>query len=664
VLSSQSRQSPIFQSDADWLAEEFAALPVAIEALTPSEWAEHKRYLPGSVTSQPGPFSFETTPYLREIVDCFDPESRISEVAWMKGVQLAATTGLENVLGYLIDYVRDAPVMLITADAELARLRLEHHIIPMLHHSGLEHLIKSADDGNRRKTGKTQQRLEWDGGGYAILFGARNANKLRSTPVKILLRDEVDGWPRIVGKDGDPMRLSEDRTAAFEGGRKILDISTPLLKWQSHIETRFQRGDQRYYFVRCLKCGAYQRLRWRRVNAETGEVTGIVWQTKDGMLVPGSSSYACKDCGHLHHEQDKLRLFSPANGAEWRPTAVPVNPGVRSYHLSALYSQFQTWDACAQKWLDAWDVEANHPKDNAKLQVFYNNVLGEPYEIRGNRVKFEAASSHRRSWHSYGKVPNKALEQFCGSPALLLTCAVDVHSDGIFVNVTGWCRERRAILVEYRKLEGDTEQLEAPETWGELRKILVEKAWDADDGKRYKVNVAFIDSGYRPDQVYRFCAEYPCAHVYPIKGRAAPPNAGNARQFSEFVPVPGQNGINIVVDYYKDRWSAALRRQWDGLGIQPAPFFNAPLDITDAQLKELTAEVKRERIEATTGKRIGWEWHRPGNAPNELWDTLVYSDCALDFLAEGYSKHVLGVEFTNWAAFYDACAAQHLFFTV
>lgn len=652
-------------SDREWLCSEFAALIDEVNPLTPSQWAESKRYLPSSVTSQPGPFSFEPTPYLREIVDCLDPESHISEVAFMKGVQIAATTGvLENILGYCIDYIRDAPVMFVTADAELARLRLEHHIIPMLHHSGLEHLIVSADEGNRRKTGKTQQRLEWNGGGYAILFGAKNANKLRSTPVRILLRDEVDGWPRLVGKDGDPMRLSEDRTAAFEGGRKILDISTPLLKWQSHIETRFLRGDQRYYFVRCLKCGSSQRLRWRRTNSETGEVTGITWELDGGKLVPGSVRYTCKECGHAHREEDKRRLFAPENGAEWRPTAVPANPSVRSYHLSALYSLFQSWEACVQKWLEAWDVQANCPRDNAKLQVFYNNVLGEPYEIRGNRVKFEAVSGHRRSWYSFGKIPNKATEQFCGSTVLLLTCAVDVHADGLFVNVTGWCRDRRAILIEYRKLEGDTEQLETPETWCELRNILEQKCWEADDGKKYRIFAAFIDSGYRPDQVYRFCADYPHAHVYPIKGRTAPPNAGNVRQFSEFVPVPGQKGINIVVDYYKDRWSAALRRQWDGLGIQPTPFFNAPVDITDAQLKELTAEIKRERIEASTGKRIGWEWHRPGgHAPNELWDTLVYSDCALDFIAEGYSREALQIEFTNWAAFFDACVNQQLFFT-
>jgi phage terminase large subunit GpA-like protein len=650
----------------DWLLGMVNGLTVELAELTPSQWAEQNRYLTGTDTRDPGLYDFKLAPYLREPLDCLGVDSPIRHVIFMKGVQIGATSGiLENALGYYIDYVRDAALMLLTADMVLARQRLEQNILPMLHSSELMHLITSADDGNRRKTGKTQHRLEWAGGGHAVLFGAKNAARLRSAPVKVLFRDEVDGYPLVIGKDGDPMRLSEDRTAAFEGIRKIFDTSTPLIKGLSHIETQFRKGDQRYYYIPCLKCGTKQRLRAWHVNPESGEQAGLVWEwTADKKVAPESARYICKECGHAHRDHDKLEMCAPENGAEWRPTAIPENPWTRSYHVSALYSQFQTWDAIIAKRLEAWDIERNQPKDHGKLQVFYNQCLGETYEPRGEKLKFAAVSSHRRSWHSYGKVPNKALEQFCGSPVLLLTCAVDVHGDGLFVNVTGWCRERRCILVEYRKLEGDTEQLETPETWGELRKILVEKAWEADDGKRYKVNAAFIDSGYRPDQVYRFCAEFPLAHVYPIKGRAAPPNAGNARQFSEFVPVPGQNGINIVVDYYKDRWSAALRRQWDGLGIQPSPFFNAPIDITNEQLKELTVEIKRERIEATTGKRLGWEWHRPGNAPNELWDTLIYSDCALDFLAEGFSKHALGIEFTNWAAFYDACAAQHMYFTV
>src|SRR5690606_25562174 len=117
-----------FVCDEAWIEEQFAGLSYEIEIITPSAWAETKRYLPPSVTALPGPFSFDVAPFAREIVDCMSIDSPIRECAWMKGVQITATTSsLENTIGYVIEHVKTAPMMLVTADAELAKLRLESY---------------------------------------------------------------------------------------------------------------------------------------------------------------------------------------------------------------------------------------------------------------------------------------------------------------------------------------------------------------------------------------------------------------------------------------------------------------------------------------------------------------------------------------------------------
>lgn len=649
----------------DWLAAQFAALTDTLEWMTPSRWAEQKRYLPPSVTGLPGPFRFEVAPYLREPLDCLSVDSPIREVAFMKGVQICATTGiLENAVGYCIDHVKTAPVMLVTADAELAKLRMESHITPMLQSSELEHLIKSADEKNSRKQGKTDKKIEWEGGGYLIPFGAQNANKLRSIPIRFLLRDEIDGWPDVVGKDGDPLKLSMDRTAAYEGSRKILDISTPTIRGQSKIDRQFRRGDQRHYYVCCLSCGFPQVLRWSHTDNATGAVSGITWETENGRLVADSVRYLCQNCGHAHTNEDKTRLLSPDNGAEWRPEAVPEAPHIRSYHLSALYSPvgMQTWAACVLKWLGAWDTEHNRPKDLGELQVFYNNVLGETFELRGEKVRFETVSSHRRHAYALGQVPNKWAAVYCGGPVMLLTCAVDVHKERLSVAVFGWCRGRRAILVDYWQFEGDTSQLDDPGTWGRLRKLIEGQEYRADDGKRYRISLTLIDCGYLTDHVYQFCAEYH-AGVCPVKGRDAPPKSATVKEFSAFTTPMGTVAYSVTVDMYKDRWAPALRRGWDGISVQPHGHFNAPGDATDAQLKELTVETKRERIEKSTGKRIGFEWHRPSGAANELWDLLVYNSAALDLIAWNICVGQLEGTFVNWEAFYDLCLDRKQFFT-
>jgi len=257
----------------------------------------------------------------------------------MKGVQICATVGiLENAIGYFMDAVKTAPMCLLTANSDMAKLRMESYVTPMIQFSGLGHLIKSTDEKNTRKTGKTDRKIEWVGGGFLLPLGCQNPAALRSFSAQVLLRDEIDAYPDVVGKDGDPIKLSADRTAAYESSRKILDISTPLIKGQSKIEQRFRLGDQRYYFVCCLGCGHPQTLRWRRENPDTGEITGIVWDLDENKnLIPGSVRYLCEKCGHAHTNDDKTRLLSPEYGAHWKPTAEPSHPTHPQLpHLGAL----------------------------------------------------------------------------------------------------------------------------------------------------------------------------------------------------------------------------------------------------------------------------------------------------------------------------------------
>lgn len=640
--------------DNEWLCRQIAKLTVSVDIMTPSQWAERKRYLPPSSSSMPGYYRFDTTPYMREIIDCMSPESDVRHVTIMKGVQVGATTLLENTIGYYIDQVKTAPMMLVTADAELAKLRIEGFIVPMLKHSGLDHLVRSLDEKNPRKTGRTDKKYEWEGGGSLVPLGAVNANKLRSIPIQVLLRDEIDGWADNVGKDGDPVKLSADRTAAYEASRKIFDCSTPLIKGQSKIDKLFHGGDQRRYFVRCLDCEHPQVLRWRRTDKDTGTISGIVWESADGRLVEGSVRYVCEACGHRHENADKTKLFATGN-AEWRPTAVPETAHHRSYHLSALYSPvgMQTWEACVQKWLDAWDEQNNRSKDNAQLQVFYNNVLGEPFEQRGAKLRFDIVSAHRRHVYRYGEVPNRWCSEFCGSPVMIVTCAVDVHIDNLAVAVYGWCIRRRVVLLDYWRFRGDTEQLDNPKTWGRLREVIEAKEYAGDDGKSYRIQLTLIDCGYLTDTVYRFCDRYE-AGVFPVRGRESPPKSAPMKEFWSYTTPSGMIGWAASVDMYKDRWSSALRRSWDGLNVQPEGYFNAPIDASDEQLKELTVETRREKIDKATNRRLGFEWHRPSGANNELWDLLVYNNVALDILAFDVCIQQMQLVSIDWEVFWGA----------
>jgi len=644
-----------------WISNEIANLTDKLSIKSPSAWAEENRYLPASVSPLPGHYSYEVCPPLKEIVDCLDIRSPVREVTLMKGAQIGATVGvLENAIGYFISEVKSAPMMLLTADAELAKTRMDGHVTLMIQQSGLADKIMTSDELSKNKTGKTNSKIEWEGGGYILPFGARNAAKLRSNPIQVLLEDEIDGYPEIVGKDGDPMKLAEARTKAYTQTRKIVRLSTPLIKGASRIERCFLEGDQRRYHVPCKKCGQFQELKFSGVNKETGEVWGLTWKTDENdILIPDTVRYICKFCSHQHTNSDKIWMLPRG---KWVATAKSKSRAVRSYHLNALYSPaaMYPWEEAVQDWLSAWDVHKERPKDLGLLQEFYNNVLGKTFELRGSKLKYTVIASHKRGY-KYGDIPNTYAIEHSQSKILALTCTVDVHKDNLAVAIFGWCRSSRCYLIDYWEFKGDTSQLDDETTWGRLATLVEGDGYVADDGSLYKIALTLIDSGFSTDLVYRFCEQYETS-VYPIKGREFPPKNAAVKEFSPFATPFGTTGYGITVNFYKDRMSAVLNRRWDGVGVQSDRAVNFPTNISDANLKELTVEQKREKINSITKQREGFEWFRPSGVKNELWDLLIYSAAAIDLIALDVCRNTLGLDHVNWVAFWDTLEAEKLFF--
>lgn len=655
MSSSLCDDAAVRAEQREWLARQFASLTTRIERLSPSAWAERVRYLPQSVTPLAGYYRFERAPYIREILDCLDPLSPIRHVVVMKGTQIAYTVGvLENAVGYTIDHTRNASVMFVTADQELAKHRLDSYVMPMLEHSGLRSQIRATDEKNRRRTGLTAQKIEW-GGAFLMMLGANSANKLRSTSIQILLRDEIDGWKHKVGKDGDPLALTWNRTDAFSATRKVFDGSTPLLEEMSQIDALYKRGDRSKYMVRCRGCGEAQEIRWQRIDGETGVLSGILWDEDDGVIVPGSVRYVCYRCGHAHIDEDKAQLLSPEHGARWVPTSRPSAPWMRSFHIPALLSMMKPWEECVREYREAYDPKERRILNLEKYQAFYNNVLARPFRLQGDRVSREAVIPHRRAWYYYGQVPNRACHRYTGCPIYLLVLTVDVQKDHLKLGVVGFTKHKRSFLIEYKRLDGDTEDIQAP-CWTELTTWIEDRRWEADDGAEYGIGFTFVDSGFRSQVVYEFTSQW-SRGVFPIKGRKFPAPGSPMKEFQPFETKHGKDALWITVDHYKDALSAILRRGWDGESALPPGHFSAPADATDDQLAELTKEVKVYIKNKSTGKPEGIEWHRPHLAPNELWDLLVYAYAALDVIAWGIAQE-WELPAVSWEKFWAWCEAE------
>ena len=128
-----------------------------------------------------------------------------------------------------------------------------------------------------------------------------------------------------------------------------------------------------------------------------------------------------------------------------------------------------------------------------------------------------------------------------------------------------------------------------------------------------------------------FCADY-AAGVYPILGRDRAAKNQRIQEFAEFKTQSGTIGYRILVDHYKDRLATVLRRDWTEDSGEQSPYhFNAPVDLTDAALKELTVETRREKDDGRGN--VTYFWYRPGNARQELWDLLGYGHAAVEIMA-------------------------------
>jgi len=642
---------------ADWLIDEAAAVVDSVVHVLPSNFNEEHRYLPASVTSIPGYIRYAVNPYMREIVDCFDIDSPVREVSVMKGVQITYSTLLESGVLYYAAHIGTLPMMYVTADKELAQARIENNFLPMFQQSGFGHIIRSSDEGNTRKTGKTKNHLQFDKGAFLIPYGANNADKMRMWSICIMLKDEVDAWPLVVGKDGDPDALTDARTDGYTERAKIFRGSTPLIKSSSVIYRNYLRGDQRKYRIRCRACGFPQELRWSSRDKKTGVIGGFVWELSDGVLDTESVRYCCQNCGHGHHEHDKEFLYSPDNGAAWEPTAKPVERNIRSYHLPALYSPvgMRPWWKNVLQYLDCFDPTTNKVTDIPRYQVFYNNVLAWPFEPMGSRVTFVSVSAHRRSAYRMGEIPNEYAAEHSGSKILYLQCMVDVQKEDLAVAVFGIVRDAKPYLITYERYEtaaadDDCSELTSP-VWGRLRELIEETTFTADDGRVYPVSFTFIDAGYANDTVTTFCADY-SSGVFPILGRDRPAKNQAIKEFAQFETQSGTVGYRILVDHYKDRMAPVLRREWvEGAGEQRVYHFNAPVDVSDKQLKELTVETRREKID-DKGNKV-YYWHRRGGAKNELWDLLGYSYAGTEVMAWNICVQYFELDTIDWPRFWD-----------
>lgn len=567
------------------------------EPLSLSEWANKYAVLSKETSAQTG--RFRSFAYQDGMMDAItDPT--VTQVSVMKSARVGYTKILDHVVGYYLAH-DPSPILIVQPRVEDAEDYSKTEIAPMLRDTPV--LAEICGDPKAKDSNQTILKKTFANGANLTLVGANSPGGFRRITCRIILFDEVDGYPAGgAGVEGDQIALGIKRSETF-WNRKIALGSTPTVKGTSRIEKAYEESDQRRYYVPCPHCGEHQVLEWGGPDTPYG----IKWDKDEhGEGIPETAYYVCRHNGCVIHHNEKASMVKRG---EWRASR-PFK-GHAGFHIWAGYSLFPNaaWKYLVAEWLRV-------KNDPLMRQTFINLVLGEPYEDRGEKALSEKRLLERCEVYGAEVADHVAV----------LTAGIDTQDGRFEIEVTGWGKNEESWSIAYDVIEGD---LETNEPWQRLDAYL-KQIWRRADGRGFTIMAACMDSGgHHTQKVYEFAKERLGRRIWAIKGESArggkrspvwPTKKPTSRSKASFKP------IIIGVNAAKDTVRGRLHIEPPAPGEPAASYMHFPVDRDLNYFSQLLAE--RSVLKVSGGQRYRvWE-QIPGRA-NEALDCRVYSYAAL-----------------------------------
>ncbi|MCR5346187.1 MAG: phage terminase large subunit family protein [Fretibacterium sp.] len=559
--------------------------------LTVSQWADRERRIPPEASAEPGMWRTSRAEYQRAVMDAVsDPATE--RIVMMTSAQIGKTEILLNVIGYFIDQ-ETSPILKLDPTLDMGQAFSKDRLAPMIRDTpALQRKIK---DPRSRDSGNTLLHKTFTGG-HITIAGANSPASLASRPIRVLLCDEVDRYPVSAGTEGDPLSLAMKRTQNF-WNRRIIWVSTPTILGISRIEKAYNASSREEWCVPCPSCGEYQPYAWER----------IVWKDRPEPVM------VCARCGTEFNEVgwkagQERGVWIAANAEERR---------TRGFHMNAFASPWATWKNLVEQYQEAFR------NGEEELKVWWNTVLGLPWENQEGTIEAETMETHREEYPA--ELPDGVL---------VLTCGVDTQDDRLECEVVGWGLGKESWGIEYRVFYGDPGR---SEVWNALDDFL-SKLWRYRDGEQIGLSCVCIDSaGHFTDEVYRFVKPRARRNIFAIVGRGregmpsvGKPSRNNRRHVALFT---------LGVTTIKGALFSRLKVEAPGPGYCHFPLEakNNHRGYDAVYFKGLLSErmvVRRVRGRET----ITWEPRSVG-IRNEPLDTRVYATGAMELFNPNFEMH-------------------------
>lgn len=565
----------------------FKGSTVSISDIKPSDWVQQNVVMGKPF---PGPFSYNRTPYCREIIDRFANDNPMKWLAIMKGAQIGLSAGV--LIPCLLWMIKNDPSnsYFLVGSPDLIEKATEKLDIG-IDNAGLRPYIKPQVQRKRaQKSGDTNTKKEF-AGGYIHIGSANNHKDIRDVSLKYGLFDDFESVKSKSKESGSTRKLLEQRFAAYEDSHKICYCSTPELDESSNIKEAYLLGDQRKYFIPCPCCGVMIDWHW---TITKGDITGgITWKLDEkGKVIPNSVGYICQECGGFFDDKNKNELL---NLGEWQPTCEPSKPGYYSYHISSLYAPIGMygWEHYVNDWIEANPV--GQPRKEDLYKTFVNVVLGETYVTPAEELSATELQMNIRDYE-IGVIPERMSENDGNGAIVFVTLGADMNGKPddarLDYEIVAWSESGASYSINHGSIgtfvprEGqngiDRERWTYQHgmersVWTELDRIISEPI-PTDSGNLMQIMTSGIDCGYLRDYAYQYIDSKDFT-IVGLKGKDTDKytmNLRDAKSFKQSLEKP--NLYMVETNLTKDRLASKMRLKWsDKMNVQqPSGFMNFP----------------------------------------------------------------------------------------
>lgn len=400
---------------------------------------------------------------------------KVKSITVVSCTQLLKTELVNNIVGYHI-HQDPCPMIVMQPTIKAAETWAKDRLDKMLRDSpALGNLIphkRSRGDGDNTILHRSFP------GGHVTGVGANSPSDLAARPVRLVLCDETDKYPPSAGKEGDPIKLIEERTDTFWNALHVR-VCSPTIEGMSRIQEEYENGDQRTYHGQCPHCNHYEDLVWENV----------VYDEDD---VDKSTHYKCSNCDVLWTEYDRLKAIN--NG---KYIAHREFKGHASFKVNKIASPWSPLSAIVHKYIKA-------KSDSEKLKTFYNTQLAETWKVKAD------SPDHMRLYERRELYDINTLNK----DVYFVTCGVDVQGNRLELELVGYGKDKQSWSIDFRVIPGQTT---GSEVWDELEKVLNE-TWTTEDGRELNVRMLCVDSGFNTQHVYNWVRKQDPNRVRAIKG--------------------------------------------------------------------------------------------------------------------------------------------------